>query len=311
LVRESTVATPATRSGAASARLESASRRRLERIAPAVAALLAVAALARDGAAQGILDRYEFSAATLSQWRLPDKLNEISGLALTGDGRLLAVTDESAIVYELDTSEGRLVKAFALGEPTVRGDFEGIAWSAERVWLVTSEGVIYESAEGRDGERVAFQEHPTRLDERCEIEGLAYRAADAMLLIPCKKIKKKGGLAGLAIFAWSTSSRSLVPEQTLSLPSRDIAAALRTNRFNPSGIAIAEPDGHLLIVAARQHAVIELDATGKLVATRVLPLALHRQAEGIEILPSGDILITDEGGGHKARLAIYSRTGRK
>jgi uncharacterized protein YjiK len=283
---------------------------------PGAAALLAAVALARDGAAQGILDRYQFSAATSSQWRLPDKLNEISGLALTGDGRLLAVTDESAIVYELDPFEGRLVKAFALGEPTVRGDFEGIAWSAERVWLVTSDGAIYESAEGRDGERMAFQKYPTGLGERCEIEGLAYRGVDAMLLILCKKIKKKAGLEGLAIFAWSTSSRSTAPEQTLALPDRDIAAALRTNRFNPSGIAIAEPDGHLLIVAARQHAVIELDATGKLVATRVLPLGVHRQAEGIEILPSGDILIADEGGGHKARLAIYSptrssTTGRK
>ena len=275
--------------------------------ASAVAVLLANYVSAPGVAAQGVLDRYEFSAETSEQWRLPDKLNEISGLALTGDGRLLAVTDESAIVYELDYSAGRLVKAFALGDPTVRGDFEGIAWSDGRVWLVTSKGVIYESAEGEDGERVDYAEYETGFGKLCEIEGLAYRRSGGMLLLLCKKIRQKSGLESLAIFAWSASSRRPVPEQTIALPDRDIAAALRMTRLNPSGLAIEPQSGNLLIVAARQRAVIELDARGSLLSARVLPLAgRHRQAEGIEILPSGVILIADEGGGHRARLALYS-----
>jgi uncharacterized protein YjiK len=272
-----------------------------------MAALLSNDALAQIAAAGSTLDRYEFSAETSQQWRLPDKLNEISGLALTADGRLLAVTDEAAIVYELDYSGARLVKAFALGEPTIRGDFEGIAASDSRVWLVTSEGVIYETAEGEDGERVAYHEYRTGAGKSCEIEGLTYRRSDGMLLLLCKNIKKKSGLESLAIFAWSTSSRKIVGARTISLPDRDIATALRMTRLNPSGIAIEEESGNLLIVAARQRAVIALDAGGSLLSARVLPLAArHRQAEGIAILPSGDILIADEGGGHRARLAIYS-----
>jgi uncharacterized protein YjiK len=271
------------------------------------AALLANDALAQVVAAENMLDRYEFSAETSQQWRLPDKLNEISGLALTGDGRLLAVTDEAAIVYELDHSGGRLVKAFALGEPTVRGDFEGIASSDSRLWLVTSEGVIYETTEGEDGERVAYDKYQTGVGASCEIEGLTYRRSDSMLLLLCKNIKKKSDLESLVIFAWSTSSRKIVGEETIALPDRDIATALRMTRLNPSGIAIDETSGNLLIVAARQRAVIALDAGGRLLSARVLPLAArHRQAEGIAILPSGDILIADEGGGHRARLAIYS-----
>jgi uncharacterized protein YjiK len=128
-----------------------------------------------------------------------------------------------------------------------------------------------------------------------------------MLLLLCKTIERKSGLRSLAIFAWSTSSRRVIREHSIALPDRDIAAALRMTRLNPSGIAIEEGSGNLLIVAARQRAVIELDAGGRLLSARVLPLtARHRQAEGIAILPSGDILIADEGGGHRARLAIYS-----
>src|SRR5690606_10827394 len=143
-------------------------------LAASAGLLAAICAMAQVAGSPGVLARYPLSAATSNQWRLPDKLNEISGLALTGDGRLLAITDESAIVYELDYAKGKLVKAFALGEPTERGDFEGIAWFDGQVWLVTSKGRIYQSPEGEDGERVAFEAFETGLGKSCEIEGLAY-----------------------------------------------------------------------------------------------------------------------------------------
>jgi len=71
---------------------------------------------------------------SFQQWNLPRKLREVSGLALTDDNRLLAITDEKAIVYEIDFENGRLVKAFAFGDPGIRGDFEGIEVLDDRVW---------------------------------------------------------------------------------------------------------------------------------------------------------------------------------
>ena len=107
------------------------------------------------------------------QWQLPGGLREISGLALTGDGRLLAVSDELAIVYEIDYAAGKLVKRFALGDPALRGDFEGIAVVGETVWLMTSDGQLFASAEGADGEHVLYQELNTGLGGYCECEGRA------------------------------------------------------------------------------------------------------------------------------------------
>jgi len=93
---------------------------------------------------------------SFQQWALPDRLREISGLALTSDERLLAVADEFAVVYEIDYESDRLVKAFALGEPAARGDFEGIAVLDETVWLMTSDGVLYAAAEGGNGDIVSY-----------------------------------------------------------------------------------------------------------------------------------------------------------
>ena len=97
----------------------------------------------------------------MQQWSLPRRLNEISGLALTSDERLLAVTDEIAVVYEIDYSEGSLVKAFAFGEPPVRDDFEGIAVRNGTVWLMTSNGGLFAGPEGANGENVEYESFDT------------------------------------------------------------------------------------------------------------------------------------------------------
>ena len=95
------------------------------------------------------------------QWNLPDRLREISGLALTADQRLLAVADEAAIVYEVDYEAGQLVKSFALGRPVERGDFEGIAVLDDTIWLMTSDGDLYSASEGDNGEQVEFERFET------------------------------------------------------------------------------------------------------------------------------------------------------
>lgn len=255
---------------------------------------------------ESALERYPLSEETLEQWNLPSRLDEISGLALTGDERLLAVGDEQAIVYELDYVEGRLVKAFAFGDPTLRGDFEGIAWHERRVYLVTSGGTIYTAGEGDDGERVPFREHRTEIGRDCEVEGLAADPEADVLMVLCKRSLRGSNLASPMIFLWSTTDRTVEWARRIELPDEAIEAELGAADLRPSGIARVRSSGHWLIVAARQKALVEIDANGALVAARRLPLAgRHRQPEGIELLADGRLLVADEAGGDQPRLAVY------
>ena len=75
----------------------------------------------------GRLTDFDFAAKPLARWYLPDRLHEVSALAMTADRELFAVDDEQAVIYQIDYTSGRLVKAFALGRPVERGDFEGLA----------------------------------------------------------------------------------------------------------------------------------------------------------------------------------------
>ena len=62
----------------------------------------------------------------IARWLLPPELSEISGLALTDDGRLFAHNDESARISEIDYRRGTILKHFYAGEKDLRGDFEGL-----------------------------------------------------------------------------------------------------------------------------------------------------------------------------------------
>lgn len=268
----------------------------------AAACLIALSSV--NGAdSDGVLAGNALSTDHSMQWRLPDKLNEISGLAMSGDQRLFAITDERAIIYELDYENGKLVKAFALGKPVERGDFEGITVIDQRIFLTTSDGEIYSSQEGDDGEHVEFDSFETGLGRQCEIEGLAHDS-HGRLLLACKKLRKSGELRSLAIFVWSPATEKLLDDERIDIPERDIRRAIRSDRINPSGIVVND-DGNLLLVASRQRALVELTADGALLSTGDLPSTRHRQAEGIELTELQHILIADEGGSHKARLAIY------
>jgi uncharacterized protein YjiK len=252
----------------------------------------------------GRLARYALSNDSMQQWKLPSALREISGLAMSADDRLFAVTDEVAVVFEINYTDGALIKAFAFDDPPIRGDFEGIAWLDGRVYLTTSDGVLYSAAEGADGEHVDAERLDTGLGKACEIEGLAGERKPGLLFFACKQARKGREPSDAAIYAWSMGDRRII--RRIDLPFADIERALGADHFNPSGLVIDGESGHFLIVAARQHSLIELDQAGQLVAAhRFRHSRRHRQSEGIELTSDGRLLISDEGGDKRARLAVY------
>jgi len=164
-----------------------------------------------------------YADAGLTQWALPDELREVSGLALTGDGRLFAHGDEHAVIVELDFASGRAVKRFAFGNPPVAGDFEGIAFAGPRLFLITSAGELLEGREGEAGEHVDFQRHDTGLGQRCEIEGLDHDPDQQTLLILCKQGRQRELAGTIAVLAWSLAARQPTPGADL-VRCRDPAA---------------------------------------------------------------------------------------
>ena len=255
----------------------------------------------------GVLAGYELGEEAATHWRLPRRLAEISGLAMTPSGRLLAHHDEAGVVFELDHRTGAIVKEFALadGEAPVRGDFEGIATVEDRIYLVTSVGRLYEFHEGADRESVLFTMYATGVGRRCEIEGLAYDARGRALRLLCKRPLGEAPAGRLAVHAWSVDRRQLDENGGVVLSEGDFSRRGGTRGFRPSGIEWHPDSGRLFIVAARQQAIAEVTPDGDVVAVRRFSAGWHRQIEGITFAPDGALIVADEGAGGRGRLTVY------
>lgn len=251
------------------------------------------------------LSDYALASGPAGQWRLPGRLREISGLALAADGRIFAHDDERGVIYEVDALEGRLVKAFALGDVTAVDDFEGIAVAGDRFYLVSSNGRLYESFEGEDGERMLFNTYGTGVGRRCEVEGLAFEPSDRALLLLCKTPRDPELGESVSIYRWSVDERAMASDSLLQISRAALTDALPGDQFSPSGIERHPQTGHYFIVAAREGAIAEMDATGRVLSVEALPRGAHRQPEGISFTLEGALLVADEGGSGRARLSRY------
>ena len=200
-------------------------------------------------------------------------LTEISGLAVASDSSVYAHNDEHGIVYEVALSSGEIISAFALGEPTTRADFEGIAALDGRIYLVTSTGLIYEAIIGAHRARVRYNVFDTGVGEFCEVEGITRGAEPAEFLLICKSARKAALKGRLVIFKWSLAERTPVVEPWLNIPLLGLLTGRERDNFRPSAIEWRIKDSSLLVpfcaqstspkfTSGRRHIVEENPAAG-------------------------------------------------
>jgi uncharacterized protein YjiK len=280
------------------------------RRAVALVALLASDTPYGGQAPPTVLDGYDLRAARGRAVALPTALAEVSGLATAADGRLFAHDDERAVVYQVDPRDGSVVKRFGVGRGGIRGDFEGIAVVGERFFLIESGGGLLEFREGSDGAVVAFRRVRTGLGGRCEAEGLAHDSRTGSLLIACKTVSGAALRDHVVVFAFRLSSMALEPAPRIRVPLAALAAVGLRPSFHPSGIEVHR-SGAILLVAARDEAILELAPDGRVRAGRALGRRAHPQPEGVAFLADGSLVVADEAQdrGGRGTLRIYPRRG--
>jgi uncharacterized protein YjiK len=257
--------------------------------------------------ASSALAGYDFRADDVRHIELARPLHEISGLALDVTDGLFAHHDERATVFRLDPADGRILSSFNLGSRGRTGDFEGIALAGSRFFLVTSDGRLLESGRGEDGASVEFDEIRIASRRVCaEIEGLEYDAPGNALLLACKFTEGRALRDRLVILRFSLRSRTLDAEPFISLPVESLAPFGLGSAINPSGIAIHPLTGTIIVLAALQRAIVELDRNGRVLGAAQLRGRYHAQAEGIAVTRDGTLIIADEGGSGVARLTYYA-----
>lgn len=242
----------------------------------------------------------------VQQFFLPPGLSEISGLAVASAETVYAHNDEYGIVYEIDLRQEKVIKAFALGRPTVKGDFEDIAVRGDYVYLLTSDGRIFEAPKGEHRKRVHYNVYDTGVEDRCETEGLANGPTEDEFLILCKKPHQAALKERLVIYAWNLRDHLPTVKAWLDVPLDGLVEELDQATFHPSAFVWRRETSALLIFSAKNHIAIETHQQGRLISRTRLRKDLHPQPEGLALMPDGRLIVSDEGQRGRGKISVYA-----
>ncbi|HEX5577534.1 MAG TPA: SdiA-regulated domain-containing protein [Gemmatimonadaceae bacterium] len=240
----------------------------------------------------------------VAMWVLPDVLREVSGVALTSDGRILAHNDERSRVFVIDPLKGVIVKQFSVGKKGMTADFEAIAVSGDDFFLLTSNGDVYQFREGEDDAEVPFTKHATALGKECEFEALEIERGTGAFIMPCKVIDKKSERDRIRIYRWLAQRGGAPQVSMIDVSLQDARGANDWKDINPSDITIDPKSGNYVLVAGPQKALLEITPAGQVVQSMPAP-GKPQQPEGVAITSDGLLIIGDEGVSRPASITIY------
>lgn len=244
---------------------------------------------------------------------LTDILHEISGITFLDSNTLVCVQDENGILFFYDITKRKIISQKNFSG---KGDFEGIARAEDTIYVLRSDGILYEIADFKSDNPIVTSFN-TDIPSK-DNEGLCYDNKSNRLLIACKEKTGKGDLSkdNRYIFGFDLSSKKLIGEPVLTfdvdwlkeyakannikLPLKNTKKGLAVEpdlKFHASGIAIHPLTGKIYLLSADDHLLFIFDNAGIVGQIIRLNPALLYQPEGITFLENGDLLISTEGAG--------------
>jgi len=215
---------------------------------------------------------------------------------MSPDDRIFLHNDEKAIIYEFSPDGGDISSVLKIGDPALRGDFEGIAIIDQDFFLLTSNGQIHWIADSLSHHEaiVGSKVLDTGLAEICEAEGLT--SLGRKLLIACKKNYRKADKKQLLIYIFDPKTNDTTEYLRVKL------STLGLKKMSASGLAVV--NDLIYVTAAKQHLLTIIDTKGDLQKHLHLNKKHHKQTEGIAVRRDGMLVLADEGG-KRGRLTIY------
>jgi len=250
---------------------------------------------------------------------LPEILHEISGITEVGPMIIACVQDEKGIVFFYDLTKQGIVRQ---AEFHLDGDYEGIARVGKALYVLRSDGTLFEIA---DYEAQGARAQPFSLGgPGRNNEGLCYDPSRGILLVAAKgKLGKGAEHKDLrVVHAFDPRTKTLSQAPILSIDLQKVRAFLRERdpgfptrerkgsrepkvRLNTSDIGVHPVTHQFFLLSVPDHALFVFDPSGEVAHIQRLNPALFNKPEGIAFLPDGDMLISNEGEDMKPTLLRF------
>lgn len=259
---------------------------------------------------------------------LPPELREVSGLSIIDSKTLVCIQDEEGIAFVYDLKKQEVIRKIVFAGP---GDYEGIAPAGNDLYVLRSDGVLFRIHD--------FQKEKQQIDSiqtgipNKDNEGLCYDKANKRLLIGSKsKIAKGAEYKNLrTIYAFDLTSKTLQKEPLYTYDiqvvkdfakQNNIELPVRPSKKNPnepgvalkfqiSGIYIHPKSRLLYVLSASDYYLFVFDETGAIKHLEVLDPLKFNKAEGIAVMPNGDLYISNEGQAGDPKILLFSEKKTK
>ena len=255
---------------------------------------------------------------------LPSVLKEISDVAVLSESEVACVQDERGIIFVYNIKSKRITDEVRFAP---KGDYEGLAIADSKLFVLRSDGLLYELS--------SLKHHPSVQTYElhlpfAESEALCLDARHDRLLIAPKSREQTGkGKDTRPIYAFDLRKRAPVAEPAFEISVLDIrhfakhhdlpvprrikkdGESLHTVlRFMPSAIAVHPVTGDVFMLSSVDHVLVSCTESGNITGYALLEASLFRQPEGIAFFPNGDMLIANEAAGKEPTLLLFRWKGQ-
>jgi uncharacterized protein YjiK len=242
---------------------------------------------------------------------LPNKLNEISGLAPWSSTEVLGVQDEDGELFVINTESGKIVEGFRFGKDR---DYEGLARWEDTLFVLEMDGDIHRLELEPEKQEYESQKSETPFSYRNNLEGICFDPKLQQLLMTPKAQELNPTEADInrrGIYAYDPITAQLAPQPLYFLDEYQVGQAVYGKRsryiIKPSGIAVDPLTHYIYVISSVGHIMLVIDRESKLQHIELLPPKMFTQPEGITFNGAGDLFLSSEGRGGKAKLATFKR----
>lgn len=266
---------------------------------------------------------YNFEEPTQKQ-KLPNELDEISGLDFLGGPLFACIQDEKANVYIYNYETDEITSDVDFGK---NGDFEDVEVVGKEIWVLRSDGDLYQITDFNTDDQKT-EKYETHLSSSNDTEGLCLDASGENLLIACKgKAHDDAKWKNYkAVYSFNLAKKELSEEPYFAINLEDLSKHLTKDKsaemvqkvakflnpasgdlsFQPSGIDVHPVTKEIYLIATVGKLLVVMDKTGKkIVHIEPLDPDTFKQPESICFTANGDLYIGNEARGGKANILKF------
>lgn len=254
---------------------------------------------------------------------LPAILHEISGITEIDNSTIACIQDENGILVIYDLSKNSIRNYFTFQSD---GDYEGIARAGNKIFVVRSDGILYEIPDYKSAGLTSIS-YKTGIPVK-DNEGLCYFKKNNMLLIGPKSDIEDKKKDKRAIYGFSLETKKLLDKPVIKFDLEAIKEYAIKNNLNlpgtikkneksepkielrASAIGFHPLTNKLFLISGIEEILFVFDLNGTIEYMEKLDPKLFNQPEGITFLNNGDMLISNEGGPGSATLLRFNYKSR-